>query len=121
MGGLKPRFELYGPTGTQEMMDCLFGPKGACSRDLTARTNHPVSLKIFQSRGGGKERPWPDTQAIEIDGGSVVRGDDWTLEAMEVIHHQRHHAPWSRDRPRWRFAASRGRFALMGAAAKGTA
>lgn len=88
VGGLKPRFKLYGPPGTQEMMDRLFGPQGAYHRDLTARTTHPVSLKIFQSRGGGDKRPWPETRVTEIANGAAVEGDGWKLEALEVIHHQ---------------------------------
>lgn len=88
VGGLKPRFKIYGPPGTQEMMDRLFGPQGAYHRDLTARTTHPVSLKIFQSRGGGGSRPWPETDVTEIHDGILITGDNWTIAAMEVIHHQ---------------------------------
>lgn len=88
VGGLKPRFRIYGPAGTQEMMDRLFGPQGAYHRDLTARTTHPVSIRIFQSRGGGDKRPWPETQVSEIGSGAVVEGNGWKLEALEVIHHQ---------------------------------
>ena len=71
VGGLKPRFKIYGPPGTQEMMDRLFGPQGAYQRDLTARTTHPVSIRIYQSRGGGKQRPWPETQVTEIANGTA--------------------------------------------------
>lgn len=88
VGGLAPRFRIFGPPGTQEMMDRLFGPQGAYHRDLTARTSHPTSLRIFRSRGGGERRPWPETGVEEIASGAVVRGDGWTLEAFEVIHHQ---------------------------------
>ena len=88
VGGLKPRFAIYGPPGTQEMMQRLFGPEGAYHRDLTARTSHPISIKIFQERGGVGARPWPDTNVIEIGDGVRVEGAGWQLEAMSVVHHQ---------------------------------
>jgi ribonuclease BN (tRNA processing enzyme) len=88
VGGLKPRFALYGPPGTQEMVERLFGPHGAYHRDLAARTSHPMSLRIYQGRGGSGPRPWPETHATEIGDGATVAGDGWTLEAMTVIHHQ---------------------------------
>jgi ribonuclease BN (tRNA processing enzyme) len=88
VGGLKPRFELYGPPGTQEMIDKLFGPQGVYHRDLTARTSHPMSVRIFQGRGGQGPRPWPETHVTEITDGSVIDGGRWRLEAMAVLHHQ---------------------------------
>jgi ribonuclease BN (tRNA processing enzyme) len=88
VGGLAPRFKIYGPVGTQEMLERLFGANGVYHRDLTARTSHAASLKIFESRGGGATRPWPETGAIEIAHNSVVEGEGWKLEAMAVVHHQ---------------------------------
>lgn len=88
VGGLRPRFKIYGPPGTQEMVEGLFGPSGVYHRDLTARTTHPVSLRIFKSRGGGDKRPWIDTAVTEIRDGAEVNGDGWSLQALEVIHHQ---------------------------------
>ncbi|MCC7486431.1 MAG: MBL fold metallo-hydrolase [Burkholderiales bacterium] len=88
VGGIRPRFAIYGPAGTRELLERLFGPRGAFHRDLTARTTHPASLRIFQSRGGGTTRPWPDVEATEIADGAVVEGDGWKLEAIGVIHHQ---------------------------------
>lgn len=88
VGGLSPRFKVHGPTGTQEMLERLFGAEGAYHRDLTARTTHPVSLRIYQSRGGQGGRPRPETQATEIGPGAVIEGNGWRLEAHEVIHHQ---------------------------------
>ncbi len=88
VGGIRPRFRIYGPEGTQEMMDRLFGPAGAYHRDLTARTSHPMSIRIFQGRGGTGPRPKPETGVTEIHNGAVIEGDGWRLEAKEVIHHQ---------------------------------
>jgi ribonuclease Z len=88
VGGLKPRFAVYGPTGTQEMIERLFGADGAYHRDLAARTSHPVSIRIYQGRGGQGARPRPETQAAEIGPGAVIEGRDWKLEAFEVAHHQ---------------------------------
>jgi ribonuclease BN (tRNA processing enzyme) len=70
------------------MIERLFGPEGAYRRDLTARTTHPVSLRIFQGRGGGGHRPWPDTRVSEIKDRDLITGEGWTIEALEVLHHQ---------------------------------
>jgi ribonuclease BN (tRNA processing enzyme) len=88
VGGLQPRFAIYGPLGTQEMLERLFGPNGAYHRDLAARTSHPASMRIYQSRGGTGARPRPETHATEIAAGAKVEREGWTLEAFEVIHHQ---------------------------------
>jgi len=88
VGGIKPPFALHGPAGTQEMVERLFGPHGAYHRDLTARTSHPMSVQIYQGRGGSGPRPWLDTAVTEIGDGTRIEGKGWTLEAMEVIHHQ---------------------------------
>lgn len=88
VGGLRPRFRIFGPAGTQEMLERLFGPRGAYERDLAARTSHPVSLRIYESRGGKGARPRPETTAEEIAPGSVVEGSEWRIEAFEVAHHQ---------------------------------
>ncbi len=88
VGGLKPRFAVYGPTGTGEMLERLFGADGVYHRDLAARTSHPASLRIYQGRGGQGTRPRPETQATEIRHGSTVEGPAWKLEAYGVVHHQ---------------------------------
>lgn len=87
-GGLKPPIRLFGPPGLAHMVDRLFGPDGAFKVDLTARTNHPTSLKIYQSRGGTPPRPWPDTVVTEMRESDVIEGEGWTLRIANVPHHQ---------------------------------
>lgn len=87
-GGLMPPIKVYGPPGLEHMMDRLFGRDGAFKIDLTARTSHPASLKIYGSRGGLLPRPWPDTSVTEMKESDTVEGDGWTLRIANVPHHQ---------------------------------
>ena len=81
---------MYGPPGFQEFVDRLFGPDGAFSLDLTARTTHPESLEVFRERGGGGERHRPPTVVTELRESDVVEGDGWRLSLANVPHHQPH-------------------------------
>jgi ribonuclease BN (tRNA processing enzyme) len=81
---------VFGPPGTQEFVDRLFGAEGAFSRDLASRTQHPLSMEIFRSRGGTPPRPWPDTTVTELAGPGVVEGDGWRIVRREVPHFQPH-------------------------------
>ena len=87
-GGLMPPIKVYGPPGLEHMMARLFGPDGAFKIDLTARTNHPSSLKIWGSRGGEPPRPWPDLGVTEMKERDTIEGSDWTLRIANVPHHQ---------------------------------
>lgn len=86
--GRVPPLKMYGPPGFQTFVDRLFGPDGAFSPDLTARTSHPESLEIFRERGGSGGRARPDTVVTELTESDVVEGDGWQLSLANVPHHQ---------------------------------
>lgn len=83
-----PPMSIYGPEGTQEFIDRVFGAQGAFSRDLAARTRHPLSAAIYRERGGTPPRPWPDTRVTELAGSGVVEFDGWRIARCEVPHVQ---------------------------------
>lgn len=87
--GLAP-MKVYGPEGLKEMVDKIFGPDGAFKIDLTARTNHPNSLEIYQSRGGEGDRPWPEAKINEVRESDEIAGEGWKVTLATVPHHQ----PW---------------------------
>ena len=43
---------VYGPPPTRLFVEQLFGEKGAFFLDWKSRVTHPVSIRIFQNRGG---------------------------------------------------------------------
>lgn len=85
-----PPLQVYGPPGTQQFVDRLFGPEGAFGPDLASRTQHPLSTEIYRSRGGTPPRPWPDTAVTELAGPGAVEGDGWRIVRCEVPHFQPH-------------------------------
>lgn len=87
--GTKP-MRVYGPRGTQELVDRLFGPDGAFSRDLLSRTQHPLSTAIYRMRGGTPPRRWPDTHVMEMDGAGAIDAGAWRIVRREVPHFQPH-------------------------------
>ena len=87
-GGLIPPMKIYGPPGIQQFVERLFGPDGAFAPDLTARTHHPQSIRIFESRGGIAPRPWPETSVTELDPNDLVESEGWRLRVVNVPHHQ---------------------------------
>jgi ribonuclease Z len=87
-GDHTPPMHIYGPAGTQEFIDRVFGTEGAFSRDLASRTRHPLSIGAYRERGGTPPRPWPDTKVNELAGPGVVEFDDWRIMRCEVPHFQ---------------------------------
>lgn len=83
-----PPMCIYGPAGTQEFIDRVFGAEGAFHRDLASRTRHPLSIGAYRERGGTPPRPWPDTRVIELAGAGVVEFGDWRILRCEVPHFQ---------------------------------
>lgn len=79
---------VYGPVGTQALVDRVFGPEGAFAPDLASRTNHVQSVGAYRERGGTPPRPWPDTRVNELSGSGVVEGDGWRMLRCEVPHFQ---------------------------------
>ncbi|MDP7652462.1 MAG: MBL fold metallo-hydrolase [Rhodospirillales bacterium] len=83
-----PPLKIYGPPGTQQFVDRLFGPEGAFALDLKARCNHWSSVKLYEWRGGKGERALPDTEVTELAESDVVEGDGWRLTLANVPHMQ---------------------------------
>lgn len=83
-----PPLRVYGPPGLENFVEKLFGRDGAFAPDLTARTNHPNSLAIFEGRGGRPPRPWPEAEVTEVSERDVLTGDAWRMTLANVPHHQ---------------------------------
>ena len=88
VGGETP-LHVYGPPPTAAFARKLMGPdKGVLWLDVVARTNHPMSIGAYHSRGGAGDRPPPHMQAHDIEPGPVASGTGWTVSAAEVRHAQ---------------------------------
>ncbi len=87
-GDRTPPMRIYGPVGTQEFIDRVFGSGGAFHRDLASRTRHPLSIGAYRERGGTPPRPWPDTRVTELSGIGTVEFDGWRMLRCEVPHFQ---------------------------------
>ena len=86
--GKIPDLNVYGPSPLSQMTNGLFGEGGVYDPDLTARTKHPGSEFVYEKRGGVLPRQRPNPVITEVEHGSVIRTDTWTLTAAEVIHVQ---------------------------------
>ena len=87
-GDKTPPMQIVGPPGTQQLLDRLFGPQGAFSKDLESRTAHSLSIGAYRERGGTPPRPWPDTRVIELSGPGEIVFDGWRMRRCEVPHFQ---------------------------------
>ncbi len=108
-GGLVAPMKIFGPPGLQQFIDRLFGPEGAFAPDLTARIHHPISQRVYESRGGALPRPWPETRIRELKESDVVEGDGWRLRLANVPHVQPYLVCYG-----YRFEAADGVFAYSG-------
>ena len=79
---------VYGPPGIARMTELLFSREGAFAPDLTARTEHKLSLDVFEARGGTPPRPWPEPRVTELRSGSTAEDNGWTVTAVSVPHAQ---------------------------------
>ena len=80
---------VYGPPPTAAFARKLMGPDdGVLWLDVVARTNHPMSIGAYHSRGGAGDRPPPHMQAHDIEPGPVASGTGWSVSAAEVRHAQ---------------------------------
>ena len=86
--GQIPELKVYGPEYTQRMSELLFAKDGAFSPDLTARTEYPGSLAVYEARGGTLPRPWPAPEIQEIRSGDSIAGNNWTVTVQAVVHQQ---------------------------------
>ena len=79
---------VYGPAPVAQMTTRLFGDDGAFSPDLRARTEHPGSHFIYEARGGVMPRRPPQPRVFEVEHGSRIESEAWTLDVAEVVHVQ---------------------------------
>ena len=86
--GSLPELKVYGPPHIQRMTDLIIGEDGIFGPDLKARTEHQLSIDVFESRGGTGRRALPSPEVSELRSGDVVEGDGWTVTTGSVVHVQ---------------------------------
>ncbi len=87
--GKSADLKVYGPPPLQAMTRALFArEQGAFSPDLTARTEHRLSLDIYEDRGGRLPRAWPAPEVHELESNALIEGSAWTVRTVSAIHAQ---------------------------------
>ncbi len=81
-----PPLGVFGPPPTVELVDRLFGKRGAFLPDIVARREHPISHHGHVKRGGTLPRPGIKVEAHDLDSGMVVAGKGWKATAVRVPH-----------------------------------
>ena len=84
--GTEPPLKVYGPPPTRSFVEQLFGDNGAFFPDWNSRVKHPVSIKIFEARGGVPPRPAPAFEVRDLEPGKVEETASWTVTAARVHH-----------------------------------
>jgi len=84
--GAEPPLKVYVPPPTRTFVEQLFGEKGAFFPDWNSRVTHPVSIRIFQKRGGVPPRPALAVKARDVEPGQIEKTDSWTATAARVHH-----------------------------------
>lgn len=83
-----PELQVLGPPGTARMSELLIGEDGVFGPDLKARIEHPLSVVIYEARGGVAPRPRPAPAVRELAPGEVIETDHWKLSSASVRHVQ---------------------------------
>jgi ribonuclease BN (tRNA processing enzyme) len=87
--GKTPELKVYGPPPLQAMTRALFSQEGgAFAPDLVARTEHRLSIDIYQERGGRLPRAWPAPEVRELKSTEIVETSSWRLTTTSAIHAQ---------------------------------
>ena len=89
--GKNAPLQVYGPKGTEQYVDRLFGPGGAFEPDIIARTKHPVSVAMYQWRGGEGHREPIAIGAKDVQPGVICSGVTWQVTAAPAVHAQPYH------------------------------
>lgn len=84
--GQIPHLKLLGPSGTRSFYEALFGDSGAFKPDIQARTEHPLSQAVYESRGGKLPRQPPQVDLSEIEAGDKLNLGSCTLQVTQGIH-----------------------------------
>lgn len=80
--------KLYGPRPIKRIVGQLFSARGVFGPDIAARTHNPMSVGVYEARGGRVPRKGPRPIITELRDGSQVTGQGWTVSALEVPHGQ---------------------------------
>ena len=88
--GKENPLSVYGPPPTRAIAEKLFGPDGAFTCDINARSNGPVSQMVHKNRGGSLPRPGLQMNVRELQTGDVVDGNGWTVRTARAHHLQPH-------------------------------
>lgn len=87
--GTESPLDVYGPPPTRAFVERLFGAQGAFFPDWHSRVTHPVSIEIFQHRGGVPPRPAPAFEVHEVHERGPAKVEEtpsWTATAVRVHH-----------------------------------
>jgi ribonuclease BN (tRNA processing enzyme) len=80
---------VWGPRRTEWITDRLIGSDGAFSDDWRARTRHPASLAEYRDVFGGiGERQMPSVTVRDIEPGSLIERNGWSVTAGKAKHHE---------------------------------
>ena len=87
--GKENELKVYGPELTEQLTERIMGKDtGAYWHDIVARTNHPLSLYAYESRGGTPPRKPPKIHARDVTPGTVATGKHWEISSARVEHVQ---------------------------------
>ena len=86
--GQIPELKVYGPRHTQRMTEALVAADGAFGPDLRARCEQPPSVEVYRLRGGTPPRQPPRPIVQEIENGTRIEGDGWSVSVASVPHAQ---------------------------------
>lgn len=84
--GETPPLKLIGPEGTKTFYESLFGENGAFRPDIQARTEHPLSHAVYESRGGQLPRKPPEVELTEVHSGNEINLGSCILTVAQGIH-----------------------------------
>lgn len=77
---------VYGPYPTEEFVAALLGENGAFAIDWKSRLEHPASHVCHTMRGGKLPRPAPAVQARNLESGTVIENEHWSVKTVQVKH-----------------------------------
>ncbi|MEM7129347.1 MAG: MBL fold metallo-hydrolase [Chloroflexota bacterium] len=84
-----PELSVYGPPPLRSMTDKIWGRgQGAFWDDVIARTQHPMSIEVYQHRGGRGSRAEPAVSVREVHPKDAVESSLWRCAIHQVTHAQ---------------------------------
>lgn len=88
--GRIPELPIYGPRPVKRIISQMFGRNSIFGPDLAARTRNKASIGLYEARGGKAPRRPPKPIVTELKHGATMKGDGWTVRAVETPHTQPH-------------------------------